>query len=114
MSHSRNQLQKMEATHTKLQLEFQTRLSNLIINKHPEIDKVSFQRVWTEQTKTSSKVKIFFTYSLITEGDKASKSDLTGSALLVEIQKNRWSIEDFQIEEKAIEFSEPFIIKASQ
>ena len=106
------QIQEEEKTHSFLQTEFQSLLSNFIEKKHPEVTKIKFHRVWTKKTSQPREIKIFFTYSLTTTGDTGGESLLEGSALLKETQSQVWQIQDFRVKNTEIEFSDPLIIQA--
>ena len=107
------QIQEEEKVHSFLQTEFQNLLSRFIEKKHPEVTAISFHKVWTKKTAQPTEIKIFFSYSLTTEGSAGGKASLTGSALLKEIQNKTWQIQNFKAENKVIEFSDPLLIKAS-
>ena len=111
-SKHQNELGKNEEKHVWLQNEFQNLLSDLIEKKQPEISEIIFHRIWTKNTKNPKEVKIFFNYSLITRGEAGGRSDLEGSALLKETEKQFWTIYDFTINKSVIDFSEPLVISA--
>lgn len=110
---SQNRLQKNEEIHVWIQNEFQNLLSDLIEQKHPEISKIIFHKVWTKDTKNPTEIKIFFNYSLSTKGESGGTAHLAGSALLKQSNKEQWKIYDFMIDKNLIDFSEPLVIQAN-
>ncbi|MCZ0933397.1 MAG: hypothetical protein OXJ52_09650 [Oligoflexia bacterium] len=107
------QIQEEEKIHSFLQTEFQNLLSGFIEKQHPEVKEISFHKVWTKKTAKPSEIKIFFSYSLTTEGETGGEALLAGSALLKKIQNQVWQIQNFRVKNKEIEFSDPLLIKAS-
>lgn len=95
-----------------MQIEFQNLISNFIEKKYPEITSIKFHKVWTKKTDQADEIKIFFSYSLTTEGESRGETLLEGSALLKEIQNQVWQVQNFQIKNTEIEFSDPLLIKA--
>ena len=106
------QIQEEEKIHSFLQMEFQNLLSNLIEKQHPEITAINFHKVWTKKTAQSNEIKIFFSYSLTTEGEIGGTAMLSGSALLKKVQNQVWQIQNFKAQNTEIEFSDPLLIKA--
>ena len=98
-----------EMRHSFLKSKFKEVLSELIEKKHPEVNHISFNKVWTKKTKDLSQVEIYFNYTLKLED---TESELEGSALLSLSQENVWQIQNFQIEKNRLDFSEPIAIKA--
>ena len=107
------QIQEEEKVHSFLQTEFQTLLSRFIENKYPEVTEIQFHKVWTKKTAQPSEIKIFFSYSLTTEGETGGEALLAGSALLKKIQNQVWQVRNFKVKNTEIEFSDPLFIKAS-
>ena len=107
------QIQEEEKIHSFLQMEFQNLLSNFIEERYPEVSSIVFHKVWTKKTNKSNKIKIFFSYSLTTQGENGGENLLAGSALLKKIENQVWQIRNFKVKNTEIEFSEPLIIKAS-
>jgi len=98
-----------EVKHRLLQTKFQEALSRRIEENHPEVNHISFHRVWTKKTNDPSQVEIYFSYSLsLADGD----SELEGSALLSRSQEKLWRITNFQVEKTHLEFLEPLVIKS--
>jgi len=92
-----------------LKSKFEEVLSDLVEKKHPEVNDISFNKVWTKKTEEPSEVEIYFSYTLkLEEGD----SELEGSALLKLSDEDVWQIQDFQIEKSRFDFTEPVVIKA--
>ena len=106
------QIQEEEKTHSFLQLEFQNLLSDFIERQYPDITEINFQKVWTTKTAQADEIKIFFSYSLVTEGETGGEAVLSGSALLKNIQDQVWQVQDFKAKNTEIQFSEPLLIKA--
>ena len=106
------QIQEEEKIHSFLQLEFQNQLSEFIEKQHPEVSAIVFNKVWTKKTSKPSEIKIFFSYSLSTEGESGGENLLSGSALLKKTQDQVWQIQKFKAKNTEIEFSEPLLIKA--
>ena len=106
------QIQEEEKTHSFLQLEFQNLLSDFIERQYPDITEINFQKVWTTKTARADEIKIFFSYSLVTEGETGGEAVLSGSALLKNIQDQVWQVQDFKAKNTEIQFSEPLLIKA--
>lgn len=101
-----------EQVHGYLQTEFQSLVSNLVIKKHPEVEKIVFHSLSTKNEEDSGDIKIFFTYSLWTKGDARSELVLEGEALLQKEDENFWLVQDFQVTDSFLKFSEPLLIKA--
>ena len=99
-----------ELQHSLLKNKFKEVLTELIEKKHPEVNELSFQKLWTKKTEDASQVEIYFNYSL---SSKEGKNDLEGSALLSLSEEEVWQIKNFQIEKNYLDFSEPMLIKAS-
>ena len=98
-----------EMRHSLLKSKFEEVLSELIEKKHPEVNHISFNKVWTKKTKNLSQVEVYFNYTLKLED---TESELEGSALLSLSQENVWQIQNFQIEKNRLDFLEPIVIKA--
>ena len=99
-----------ELQHSLLKSRFKEALSELIEKKHPEVNKISFNKLWTKKTEEAGLVEIYFNYSLnLEDGD----TDLEGSALLSLSEEDIWQIQNFQVEKSSFDFSEPLTIKAS-
>ena len=101
---------KTEQQHALLKSRFKEVLSELIEKKHPEVNNISFHKLWTKQTKDLSKVEIYFNYSLNSED---GENHLEGSALLSLSENEVWQIKDFQVQKIRLDFSEPILIKAN-
>lgn len=98
-----------EVTHRLLQTNFQEALLRRIKEKHPEVNNISFHKVWTKKTNDPSQVEIYFSYSLsLADGD----SELEGSALLSLSREKLWRITNFQVEKTHLEFLEPLVVKS--
>ena len=106
--------EEQEYVHSILQDRFQTLISDFIENKHPEVNKIIFHKVWTKNMPNPNQVKIFFSYSLFTEGKTGGDSLIEGEAILERSpdQEEFWIVKDFQTRDSEINFSEPLIIKA--
>ena len=107
------QTQQTEKTHSLLQIEFQNILSNFIEKNHPEVTEINFHKVWTKTTTNPSEVDIFFSYSLMTEGETGGSTSLKGSALLKEVENEIWQVQNFKVENTELKFSNPMLIKAT-
>lgn len=111
---SPSHLSEEERIHGFLQDRFQTLISDVVANKHPEIDEIIFHKVWTKNISDSGQIKIFFSYSLITQGSAGGSVLIEGEATLEKSLKKKelWIVKDFQITDSLIDFSEPLVIKA--
>ena len=101
-----------EKKHSLLKVKFQEALFDLVQKKHPEISKITFNRVWTKKTNNPLEVEIRFIYSLNLEGETGGDTELEGSAVLSLVENNLWQIQNFQIEQNRLQFSDPLLIKA--
>lgn len=103
-----------ERTHSFLQNNFQTLISDLVANKHPEVNKITFHKIWTKKTSDLHEIKIFFSYSLWMEGSPGGELLIDGEALLKnsDDEGELWIVQDFQVTNSFMDFSEPLIIKA--
>lgn len=111
---SQPDLSEEERVHGFLQDRFQTLISDVVAKKHPEIDEIVFHKVWTQKTSDLSQIKIFFSYSLNTEGAAGGSVLIDGEAILEKSlkQEGLWLVKGFQIKDSSIDFSEPLVIKA--
>lgn len=104
-----------EKTHSLLQETAQKVLSDYITKTRPEINRIIFHKVWTENTTDPNRIKIFFSYTFTTEEeDTGGKFSIESEAYLTrEISKsNDWILSNFQVKENLLDFSEPLLIKA--
>ena len=104
-----------EQIHSFLQHQFQTLVSDLVSRKHSEVDKITFHKVWTKTTDEPHKIKIFFSYSLRTKGKFGGDTLIEGTALLEKSfeKEGLWMVQDFQVTDHFLDFSEPLVIRAS-
>ena len=111
---SQRRLNEEEYLHGLLQERFQSLVSNLAINEHPEIDEIIFHKVWTKKLDDPHKVKILFRYSLLLTGDKGGNSEIEGDAILERSpeREDTWIVNNFQVTDNLLGFSEPLVIKA--
>lgn len=103
-----------EQIHSLLQNQFQTLISDFVAKKHPEVDKITFHKVWTKNSKDPNLIKIIFSYSLWTTGELGGDHLIEGSAQLKrsEERETLWIVQNFQITDSLMDFSEPLLIKA--
>ena len=104
-----------EQIHSFLQHRFQTLVSDLVSRKHPEVNKITFHKVWTKNADEPHKIKIFFSYSLFTKGKSGGDTLIEGTALLKKSSEKEglWIVQDFQVTDSFLDFSEPLVIRAS-
>jgi len=102
-----------EYLHGLLQNRFQTLISDSVVKKHPEVVEIIFHKIWTKNTPDSDQIQIFFSYSLRTTGDARGDLVVDGEALLKRSPKKErlWIVQDFQIMDSSLDFSEPLLIK---
>ena len=112
LSDNKKTRKEEEQKHSYLKVRFQEALSDLVRKKHPEINKITFNRVWTKKTNNPLEVEIHFIYSLSLEGEAGGGAELEGSAVLSLVENNLWQIQNFQIEQNRLQFSDPLLIKA--
>ena len=103
-----------EYIHGLLQNRFQTLISDFVVKKHPEVVEITFHKVWTKGTSDPDRIQIFFTYSLQTIGDAGGDLIIGGEAVLKKSPKEEklWIVQDFQVMDSLLNFSEPLLIKA--
>lgn len=101
-----------EQVHSFLQNRFQTLVSDFIAQKRPEVDKITFHKIWTKKTPDPQAIQIFFSYSLWTTGEAGGDLLIEGEALLQEADEGLWLVQDFQVTDSFVDFSEPLLIKA--
>ena len=103
-----------ERVHSFLQNQFQTLVSDFVAEKHPEVDNITFHKVWTKNTSDPHQVKIFFNYSLWTKGESGGELLIEGEALLTKSDEEAelWIVQEFQVTDSIVDFSEPLLIKA--
>ena len=103
-----------EQIHSHLQDRFQTLVSDFVADKHPEVYKIIFHKIWTKSIPDSSQIKVFFSYSLFTEGETGGSTLIEGEAILEKSpeQEELWTVTDFQTKDSEINFSEPLVIRA--
>jgi len=102
-----------EYLHGLLQNRFQTLISDSVVKKHPEVVEIIFHKIWTKNTPDPDQIQIFFSYSLRTTGDARGDLVVDGEALLKRSPKKErlWIVQDFQIMDSFLDFSEPLLIK---
>ncbi len=102
------------AIHGILQNRFQTLITDFVAKRHPEVTQIIFHKLWTKSESDPSEVQIFFSYSLRTGGEAGGDLLVEGKALLKKSseKKRLWIVQDFQITDNVVNFSEPFLIKA--
>lgn len=106
-----------EEFHGILQERVQQALSNYIERKRPDIHQIVFHKVWTENTSNPNQVKVFFSYTLITdEGNTGGEFSMESEAYLTREsgKSDNWLLSDFQVTESLLDFSEPIPVKASE
>jgi len=103
-----------EQTHSFLQSRFQNLVSDYVDKKYPEITEIIFHKVWTKKTTHPEEIEIFFSYSLLTKGQAGGDLLIDGKALLIQVSTNFWKVQNFQVTESAVDFSEPMLIKAEK
>lgn len=103
-----------EYLHGLLQNRFQTLISDSVTKKHPEVAEIIFHKIWTKNTPNPDQIQIFFSYSLRTTGDAVGDLVIEGEAMLRRSPKKErlWVVQDFQIMDSFLDFSEPLLIKA--
>ena len=103
-----------EQIHSHLQDRFQTLVSDFVADKHPEVYKIIFHKIWTKSIPDLNQIKVFFSYSLFTEGEMGGSTLIEGEAILEKSleQEELWTVTDFQTKDSEINFSEPLVIKA--
>lgn len=109
-------LNEKERVHSYLQDEFQVLVSDWVAKKHPEVNKITFHKVWTKETPQPDQIKIYFHYSLFTKGDAGGELLIKGESLLEKspTQETLWIAKNFQVTNSLVEFSEPMLIKSDQ
>ena len=113
-SHLQSSRNEEEELHGFLQDKFQTLVSDFIIKKHPEVDEITFHKVWTKSTSDPNRIKIFFSYSLVTKGEAGGDLLIEGESLLEKSFEvgELWIVKKFQIKDSLLEFSEPLVIRS--
>ena len=103
-----------EQVHGNLQNRFQVLIADFVAKKHPEVTEITFHRVWTKNTSNSNEIKIFFNYTLLTEGESGGELLISGEALLQRSSEKEslWVVQNFQVTDSFLDFSEPLLIKA--
>ena len=103
-----------EQIHSQLQNQFQVLISDLAAKQRPSTDEIVFHKVWTKKSDDPHKIKIFFSYSLKTEGAAGGDLLIKGSADLEKSDEKpgTWLAQNFKITESALDFSQPLLIKA--
>ncbi len=103
-----------EELHGSLQEKFQMVISNYVEKRNPHITSITFHKVWTKKTTSPTDIKIFFTYSLVTEQEAGGHLLADGEALLSQSveDENHWILNNFKVTNSFLDFSEPMIIKA--
>ena len=104
-----------EQMHGNLQNRFQNLIADFVAKKHPEVTEITFHRVWTKNTSNSNEIKIFFNYTLLTEGEAGGELLISGEALLQKSpeKESLWVVQNFQVTDSFLDFSEPLLIKAA-
>ena len=106
-----------EELHGILQERVQQALSNYIEKRRSDIRQIVFHKVWTENTSNPNQVKVFFSYTLITdEENTGGEFSMESEAYLTREsgKSDNWLLSDFQVTESLLDFSEPIPIKASE
>ena len=102
-----------EKLHGFLQNQFQNLISDFVAEKHPEVDKITFHKIWTKNSPEPHKVKIFFSYSLFDKGESGGNLLIKGEAVLKRSTEQKlWLVQDFKVKDSFLEFAEPLLIKA--
>ncbi|MCY4513350.1 MAG: hypothetical protein OXB86_06650 [Bdellovibrionales bacterium] len=103
-----------ELAHSALQERFQSVVSDYVKKNYPSIHQITFHKTWTENTPDPNHIKIYFSYSLTIEDDKAdSEMVMDGTAALNRKSgSNNWLLTDFKVTDSLVEFSKPLVIKA--
>ena len=105
-----------EKTHSLLQEKAQLVLADYVEKARPEVQQIVFHKVWTENTVNPNKIKIFFSYTLVTdEADTGGEFSMESEAYLIResVESSDWHLSGFQVKESLLDFSEPLLIKAS-
>ena len=107
-------LREDERLHSFLQNQFQTLVSDLVVKKYSEVEEMVFHKIWTKKLLDPRRIKIIFSYSLMTKGKTGGSVFIEGESLLEKSfeDEGTWFVKDFQVTDSLIEFSEPLIIKA--
>lgn len=112
---SQPDLDEEERLHGLLQNQFQSAVADLVAKKRPETDEIVFHKVWTKRSSDPRQIEIFFSYSLLTEGEAGGELSIEGSALLEQSMDREafWLVQNFQVTDSSLSFSEPLAIRAS-
>ena len=105
-----------EDIHKELQEKVQEAISNYVITYTPHITGITFHKVWTQKTSSPTVIKIFFSYTLVTDEEAPGSLLIDGEALLSLSDKNKyhWMLSDFKVTNSLLEFSKPMVIKFSE
>ena len=102
-----------ESVHSILQEKFQSTVSGYVKKNYPAIRRITFHKTWTENTSNPDRIKVYFSYSLTIQDNKAdSEMIMDGTADLNRKSGNRWLLTDFKVTDSLVEFSKPLVIKA--
>ena len=103
-----------EVVHGVLQEKFQSVVADYVEVHYPEVEHISFHKIWTENTESIHKLKIYFSYTLdISQKEAAGKVLIDGEAFLIRSRDQQWLVKDFKVSDSYLEFSTPLVIKAS-
>ena len=110
----KNQQTSNEDVHRWLQEQFQVVVSDYVEKKYPAIKQITFHKIFTQKTSQPTQIKIFFSYSLDIEDEASGELSIEGEAFLTQKDSNKnWLLSEFKVTNSLLEFSEPFVIKAS-